>query len=70
MEASVRRRSDGAPPHPVSREAGAAAAPDLRCRVCELEEETTRLRLLVSELLVTNQQLREEAKRDRTTDAA
>lgn len=70
MEASARRRSDGAPPHPVSREVGPAAAADLRCRVCELEEENARLRLLVSELLVTNQQLREEARQIRATNAA
>jgi hypothetical protein len=35
---------------------------ELQCRVCELEEENTRLRLLVSELLVANQQLRERAR--------
>ena len=40
----------------------AAPLPDLQCRVCELETENTRLRLLVSELLVANQQLREEDK--------
>jgi hypothetical protein len=38
---------------------------DLRCRVCELEEENARLRLLVGELLVANQRLREEAKATR-----
>lgn len=32
--------------------------PDLGCRVCELEAENERLRLLVSELLVANQRLR------------
>lgn len=37
-----------------------AAAPELQCRVCELEEENTRLRLLVSELLTANQRLREK----------
>ena len=37
-------------------------APDLSCRVCELEEENARLQLLVGEMLVANQRLREEAK--------
>jgi hypothetical protein len=31
----------------------------LECRVCELETENARLRLLVAELLVVNQRLRE-----------
>jgi hypothetical protein len=35
--------------------------PDLKCRVCELETENARLRLLVGELLVVNQGLRERA---------
>lgn len=35
---------------------------DLTCRVCELEAENARLRLLVSELLTANQQLRERAR--------
>ena len=62
MMASVRRPTDNAGPHPLSGENSAIAAPDLECRVCELEAENTRLRLLVSELLVTNQQLRETVK--------
>lgn len=33
--------------------------PGMESRVCELETENTRLRLLVSELLVANQRLRE-----------
>lgn len=37
------------------------APPDLACRMCELETENARLRLLVSELLVANQKLREKA---------
>jgi hypothetical protein len=44
--------------------------PDLKCRVCELETENTRLRLLVSELLVKNQGLREDAKRLRGNQAS
>lgn len=39
--------------------------PDLQCRVCELEAENARLRLLVSELLVANQRLRERASAER-----
>jgi hypothetical protein len=35
---------------------------DLQCRLCELEAENARLRLLVSELLVANQRLREDYK--------
>jgi hypothetical protein len=35
---------------------------DAQCRVCELETENARLRLLVSELLVANQRLREDYK--------
>lgn len=34
-----------------------------QCRVCELEEENARLRLLVGELLVANQKLREQRVR-------
>jgi hypothetical protein len=37
------------------------SAQDLECRVCELETENGRLRLLVGELLVANQKLRERA---------
>ena len=36
---------------------------DLECRVCELETDNARLRLLVGELLVANQRLREDYKR-------
>jgi hypothetical protein len=35
---------------------------DIQCRVCELETENARLRLLVGELLVTNQRLRDGAR--------
>jgi hypothetical protein len=35
---------------------------DLPCRICELETENQRLRLLVGELLVENQRLREIEK--------
>jgi hypothetical protein len=35
---------------------------DMQCRVCELETENKRLRVLIGELLVANQQLREKAK--------
>jgi hypothetical protein len=34
---------------------------DAQCRICELETENARLRLLVGELLVSNQRLREIA---------
>jgi hypothetical protein len=37
------------------------AAMDAQCRLCELETENERLRLLVGELLVANQRLRENA---------
>ncbi len=40
----------------------AIPAVDLHCRVCELEVENARLRLLVGELLVANQRLREGAQ--------
>jgi hypothetical protein len=52
MEPTLEASARGAPQ--------ATFAPDLQCRVCELEEENIRLRLLVSELLVANQQLREQ----------
>lgn len=39
------------------------AEADVASRVRELEEENTRLRLLVSELLVENQRLRESARK-------
>jgi hypothetical protein len=38
------------------------SVPDLQCRVCELETENARLRLMVGELLVKNQRLREDSK--------
>jgi len=39
-----------------------AMAANAQCRVCELEVENARLRLLVSELLVENQRLRERVR--------
>lgn len=52
--ASSRRASVEAVP------AAVASPPELECRVSELETENARLRLLVGELLVLNQRLREE----------
>lgn len=52
------KQPPAAPPYTVA----AAADTDLPSRVCELEAENQRLRLLVGELLVQNQRLREEAK--------
>jgi len=53
-----------------TRDAPRSAAPgppeamlaEAQCRVCELEVENARLRLLVSELLVENQRLRERVR--------
>ena len=61
MEAAVRSFAQGTRPGaaPVVAE---HAGLDAQCRVCELETENARLRLLVSELLVANQQLREDNK--------
>lgn len=59
MQATVRASSRGAPIE--AGQAGLASPPDLECRVCELETENARLRLLVGELLVLNQRLREQA---------
>jgi hypothetical protein len=44
--------------------------PDVHCRICELETENARLRLLVSELLVANQRLRESLKAVRAEEPA
>lgn len=60
MESVVHAIASGAPVEQAA--GGAAPAPDLNCRVCELETENTRLRLLVGELLTANQRLREEVK--------
>jgi hypothetical protein len=57
MTAGVVREALGAGPQQGVREP--ADAPALHCRVCELEVENARLRLLVGELLVANQRLRE-----------
>jgi hypothetical protein len=43
---------------------------DAQCRVCELETENARLRLLVSELLVANQRLREDYRAIRGDQAS
>ena len=59
MQATVRASSRGAPVEPGP--AGLASPPELECRVRELETENARLRLLVGELLVLNQRLREQA---------
>jgi hypothetical protein len=53
MKTDVEPESLSAPPSLVDPLA------DLHCRVCELETENNRLRLLVGELLVLNQRLRE-----------
>ena len=62
----------GLPPSAAALEQGGSGvglepqgALDLQCRVYELETENSRLRLLVSELLVANQRLRERAPADR-----
>ena len=57
MTAGVEREALGAPPQLGVREP--VDVPELHCRVCELEVENARLRLLVGELLVANQLLRE-----------
>jgi hypothetical protein len=44
--------------------------PGMECRVCELETENARLRLLVGELLVANQRLRERGARPRMEEPA
>ena len=59
MTAGVEREVFGAGPQQRVREA--FDAPELPCRVCELETENARLRLLVGELLVANQRLRDES---------
>jgi len=70
MTANVQRIPGGGPPHPTASEADSAAVPELKCRVCELEEENTRLRLLVGELLTANQTLRDAAGQRRTAEPA
>jgi hypothetical protein len=60
MERSVQAFARGAPAESVAGDRVPSA--DLPCRVCELETENARLRLLVGELLVANQRLREENK--------
>ena len=62
MEAMVQRASSGVSPREGAPDP--AGAPELHCRVCELEVENARLRLLVGELLVANQHLREGAQGD------
>ncbi|MGC2162148.1 MAG: hypothetical protein WA634_09590 [Silvibacterium sp.] len=62
MEAGLESLVRGTPPDPARTAQDEAMASDLRCRVCELETENARLRLLVGEILVTNQQLREEMR--------
>jgi hypothetical protein len=62
MEASVQRLPGGGLTHQTVSETESAAASELKCRVCELEEDNTRLRLLVGELLVANQRLRERSQ--------
>lgn len=57
MTAGVEREILGVPPQLGAREP--VDAPALHCRICELEVENARLRLLVGELLVANQRLRE-----------
>lgn len=58
MEAIV-EEVPGKPPTAVV----GAAGLDLPCRVCELEIENNRLRLLLSELLMENQRLRETTEK-------
>ncbi|HTV04722.1 MAG TPA: hypothetical protein VME86_05085 [Acidobacteriaceae bacterium] len=62
MEADTGYIAQAARRHVLAHEASAEPAVDLHCRVCELETENGRLRLLVGELLVLNQRLREAAK--------
>lgn len=62
--ASVRAFTRGAPRELTDREAAPTfvSVPELHSRVAELETENARLRLLVCEMLVRNQRLREENK--------
>ncbi|MGB0122954.1 MAG: hypothetical protein WA419_21350 [Silvibacterium sp.] len=62
MDAMVQRALSGGSPQDGAPDP--AGAPELHCRVCELEVENTRLRLLVGELLVANQHLREGEPRE------
>jgi hypothetical protein len=64
MDAAVQSFARGTRPDVVPAAAEHAVL-DAQCRVCELETENARLRLLVSELLVANQRLREDNKRPR-----
>lgn len=54
---------------PERGEPAGEAEHDLRCRLCELEEENARLRLLIHEMLVANQRLRERAAAERIQSA-
>ena len=60
MQATVRSSPRGAQ---LEADPAALASPlELECRVCELETENARLRLLVGELLVVNQRLRDNSR--------
>jgi hypothetical protein len=61
MQRGVKALAEGASTVAYEPTPPLAAAPDLHCRMCELETENARLRLLVGELLVANQKLREKA---------
>ena len=67
METAVRSFAQGTRPG-MAPAAAEHAELDAQCRVCELETENARLRLLVSELLVENQRLREDNKTLRSQD--
>lgn len=63
MEAGTGNIAKNVLPHVPAHEAESSQpVVDLHCRVCELETENGRLRLLVGELLVLNQRLREDMK--------
>ena len=68
MQAAVRDTTRGGPIEAAR--AAVASPPELECRVCELETENARLRLLVGELLVANQSLRESLKLVRAEEPA
>ena len=70
MERAVEALARGTPMEPAHAVYEPVAAPDLNCRVCELETENARLRLLVGELLVANQSLRESLKLVRAEESA
>jgi hypothetical protein len=63
MERAVEALARGAPVETAHAVYEPVAAPDITCRVCELETENARLRLLVGELLVANQRLRDSPSR-------